>query len=210
VPSSCITQGINDCISQRLFEFLTIRSPNHHIQKGKILSSTTDISLCSLSIKMHIFTFASAVLLCIHPTPISAWTCGSCIADYEVGGIASRWLNAFATGGLPGLDKAVTQDVLILSLEVSSQHQSLRRLKALRSNSINQIHIYDEGAQNGSTIPYIQNYHQLVESISASAYGGGGVTNVTYDVVFTFHTCDRIALRWQENAYTTANVGYGR
>lgn len=78
------------------------------------------------------------------------------------------------------------------------------------TDNVSQIHIYDEGAQNGSTIPYIQNYKQLNESISASVYGGGGVTNVTYDVVFTFHTCDRIALRWQENAVTTADVGYGR
>ena len=36
------------------------------------------------------------------------------------------------------------------------------------------------------------------------------MTNVTYDVVFTFHTCDRIALRWQQNEYTTADIGYGR
>ena len=72
-----------------------------------------------------------------------------------------------------------------------------------------QIHIYDEGAQNGSTIAYIQNYNQPYKSISTSAYGGGGV-NVTYDTAFTFHACDRIALRWQENAYTTADVGYGR
>ena len=86
-----------------------------------------------------------------------------------------------------------------------------RRLRLfLGADNDLQIHIYDEGAQNGSTIPYVQNYNQLNESISASAYGGGGVTNVTYDVVFTFHTCHRIALRWQENAVTTAHVGYGR
>lgn len=77
-------------------------------------------------------------------------------------------------------------------------------------DNASQIHIYDENAQNGSTIPYVQNYDQLYKSISASAYGGGGVTNVTYDVLFTFHTCYRIALRWQENAVTTADVGYGR
>lgn len=50
--------------------------------------------------------------------------------------------------------------------------------------------IYDEGANNGTT----------------SAY----VNNRTQDVVFTFHTCDRIALRWQQNEYTTADIGYGR
>lgn len=33
---------------------------------------------------------------------------------------------------------------------------------------------------------------------------------MTYSIVFTFHTCDRIALRWQEKAITTDNVGYGR
>ena len=36
---------------------------------------------------------------------------GTCIADNEVEGIAQRWLNAFATGGLSGLPEAVTSDV---------------------------------------------------------------------------------------------------
>ena len=36
---------------------------------------------------------------------------GSCIADDEVQGIAQRWLNAFATGGIGGLPEAVTPDV---------------------------------------------------------------------------------------------------
>lgn len=70
--------------------------------------------------------------------------------------------------------------------------------------------IYDEGANNGSTTPYVHNYTEVHEVIGASAYGGIGVTNVTYDVVFTFHTCDRIALRWQQNQYATDRVGYGR
>ncbi|KAI4210876.1 MAG: hypothetical protein LQ351_006280 [Letrouitia transgressa] len=72
-----------------------------------------------------------------------------------------------------------------------------------------EILIYDEGATNGSTKPEVTNIEQLEGIISASAYGGGGVTNVTYSIVFTFHTCDRIALRWQEKAITTDNVGYG-
>jgi hypothetical protein len=73
-----------------------------------------------------------------------------------------------------------------------------------------QITIYDEGATNGSTAAYVQGAPQLETTVSASSYGGGGVTNVTYDVLFTFHTCDRIALRWQQNVITTANIGYGR
>lgn len=121
-------------------------------------------------------TRVCALLLCILTN-----TALACITNSTVEGIAQRWLNAFATGGLSTLSDAVTEN----------------------------IHIYDEGAQNGSTIPYIQNYTQLYHTISSSAYGGGGVTNVTYDVIFTFHTCDRIALRWQENAYTTDDVGYG-
>ena len=68
--------------------------------------------------------------------------------------------------------------------------------------------IYDEGANNGTTSAYIHNRTELYNTISAGPYGGSGVTNVTYDVVFTFHTCDRIALRWQQNEYTTANIGY--
>jgi len=75
---------------------------------------------------------------------------------------------------------------------------------------VEQITIYDEGATNGSTAAYVQGATQLGTTINASSYGGGGVTNVTYDVVFTFHTCDRIALRWQQNVVTTANIGYGR
>ena len=37
--------------------------------------------------------------------------CGTCIQDNEVEGIAQRWLNAFATGGLNTLDSAVTENV---------------------------------------------------------------------------------------------------
>ena len=70
--------------------------------------------------------------------------------------------------------------------------------------------IYDEGANNGTTSAYVHNRTELYNTISAGPYGGSGVTNVTYDVVFTFHTCDRIALRWQQNEYTTADIGYGR
>lgn len=44
----------------------------------------------------------------------------------------------------------------------------------------------------------------------SKAYGDARVTNVMYDVAFTFHTCDRITSRWQENAYTTNDLGYGR
>lgn len=36
---------------------------------------------------------------------------GTCIQDNEVQGIAQRWLNAFATGGLHTLDSAVTENV---------------------------------------------------------------------------------------------------
>lgn len=73
-----------------------------------------------------------------------------------------------------------------------------------------QITIYDEGATNGSTAAYVQGATQLGTTINASSYGGGGVTNVTYDVLFTFHACDRVALRWQQNVVTTASIGYGR
>ena len=70
--------------------------------------------------------------------------------------------------------------------------------------------IFDEGANNGTTSAYVHNRTELYTTICEGPYGGNGVTNVTYDVVFTFHTCDRIALRWQQNEYTTADVGYGR
>ena len=76
--------------------------------------------------------------------------------------------------------------------------------------SFEQIMIYDEGANNGTTSAYVHNRTELYNTISEGPYGGNGVTNVTYDVVFTFHTCDRIALRWQQNEYTTADIGYGR
>lgn len=59
-------------------------------------------------------------LLCFLPTLTSAYPsqtptdgspCGTCIQDNEVEGIAQRWLNAFATGGLHTLDSAVTENV---------------------------------------------------------------------------------------------------
>ena len=43
----------------------------------------------------------------------------TCIADSEVEGIAHRWLNAFATGGIGGLPDAVTNDVGIESPKLS-------------------------------------------------------------------------------------------
>ena len=53
------------------------------------------------------------------------------------------------------------------------------------------------------------NFKALKDIIALGPYGGNGVTDVTYDVVFTFHACDRIALRWQQNVVTTAEIGYG-
>ena len=61
--------------------------------------------------------------------------------------------------------------------------------------------IDDEGANNGT---------EPCNTISPGPYGGSGMTNVTYDVVFMFHTCDKTALRSQQNEYTTADIGYGR
>ena len=53
------------------------------------------------------------ILTVAHPPPTSpdGSPCGTCIQDNEVEGIAQRWLNAFATGGLPTLDSAVTENV---------------------------------------------------------------------------------------------------
>ena len=61
--------------------------------------------------KMHLSLFVLALLFCIHEILTWAWTCGSWFPDNEVEGIASRWLNAFATEGLPGLDEAVARNV---------------------------------------------------------------------------------------------------
>ncbi|KAL9071085.1 MAG: hypothetical protein Q9161_004424 [Pseudevernia consocians] len=123
------------------------------------------------------------ILTSAHPSPPSTEGSprGGCIHDNEVEGIAQRWLNAFATGGLHTLDSAVTENIMI----------------------------YDEGANNGTTSAYVHNRTELYNTISEGPYGGNGVTNVTYDVVFTFHTCNRIALRWQQNEYTTSDIGYG-
>ena len=62
-----------------------------------------------------------ALLLCVLPTLTSSAhhstsstngsRDGTCIQDDEVGGIAQRWLDAFATGGLDTLDLAVTENV---------------------------------------------------------------------------------------------------
>ena len=56
-------------------------------------------------------TRANALLLCILAT--IALSCGQapCIEDSAVEGIAQRWLNAFATGGLSTLSDAVTENV---------------------------------------------------------------------------------------------------
>lgn len=126
-------------------------------------------------------SYIHALAFCFLPNLTSARASWTCIQDNEVEGIAQRWLNAFATGGLHTLNSAVTENIMI----------------------------YDEGANNGTTSAYVHNRTELYDTISAGPYGGSGVTNVTYDVVFTFHTCDRIALRWQQNEYTTADIGHG-
>lgn len=144
-------------------------------------------------------SFTQALLLC---TLATFATARACIRAKEVEGIAQRWLNIFSSGGSGGLADAVTGDVCKLSSQVF--------LCSNRADIAKQITIYDEGATNGSTAAYVQGATQLGTTINASSYGGGGVMNVTYDVVFTFHTCDRIALRWQQNVITTASIGYGR
>ncbi|KAG8531306.1 uncharacterized protein KY384_002934 [Bacidia gigantensis] len=124
----------------------------------------------------------AALSLALPTALCNSITCNfTCIQDSEVQGISSRWLNSFATGGIDGLANAVTDD----------------------------IHIYDEGATNGSLAAYVTNYQELHDTITLGPYGGNGVQDVTYDVVFTFHTCDRIALRWQQNVITTDMIGYG-
>ena len=53
-----------------------------------------------------------ALLLCILATiALAGGQAPPCIEDSEVGGIAQRWLNAFATGGLSTLSDAVTENV---------------------------------------------------------------------------------------------------
>ena len=65
-------------------------------------------------------SYIQNLLLCFLPALTSARQsesstdgspCGTCIQDNEVEGIAQRWLDAFATGGLPTLDSAVTENV---------------------------------------------------------------------------------------------------
>ena len=65
-------------------------------------------------------SYIQTFLLCFLPTLTSAHQsppstdhspCGTCIQDNEVHGIAQRWLDAFATGGLHTLDSAVTENV---------------------------------------------------------------------------------------------------
>ena len=66
-------------------------------------------------------SYIQTFLLCFLPTLTSSAApskpstdgspCGTCIQDNEVQGIAQRWLNAFATGGLDTLDSAVTENV---------------------------------------------------------------------------------------------------
>ena len=58
-------------------------------------------------------SYIHTLLLCFLPILTSAHGshCGTCIQDNEVEGIAQRWLNAFATGGLDTLDSAVTENV---------------------------------------------------------------------------------------------------
>ena len=78
------------------------------------------VTICSLGLVMKPSSI-QALILCVLPTLTSSAQhstsstdgspCGTCIQDNEVEGIAQRWLNAFATGGLNTLDSAVTENV---------------------------------------------------------------------------------------------------
>jgi len=56
-------------------------------------------------------SYMYALLLSITATSSALRQNGTCIEENEVEGIAQRWLNAFATGGIGGLPDAVTSDV---------------------------------------------------------------------------------------------------
>ena len=56
-------------------------------------------------------SYIQALVFCFLPSLTSARASWTCIQDNEVEGIAQRWLNAFATGGLHTLNSAVTENV---------------------------------------------------------------------------------------------------
>lgn len=65
-------------------------------------------------------SYIYTVLLGIIATTFATSHNKSCIENDEVPGIAHRWLNAFATGGIGGLPDAVTNDVRSSSQRLSN------------------------------------------------------------------------------------------
>jgi hypothetical protein len=99
--------------------------------------------------------------------------CGGCLTPTEILPVATRWLNAFATDGLEGLESAATENVQYWN---------------------------EEFTYPGSPTPHAANRSELEDIIRSNAESWTACTKITFEVVSAWSSCDRIAVRWRQNA----------
>lgn len=108
-------------------------------------------------------------------TPVKphAPPCGSCLTSHEILPIATRWLNVFSTGGRHDLPNAATENVQFWN---------------------------EEFTYPGCPTPYAANRSQLWDIIGETAQSWTTCTDIRFEVVSAWSSCDRIAVRWREHA----------
>lgn len=99
--------------------------------------------------------------------------CGGCLTSSEILPISTRWLNVFSSGGLSGLDKAATQNVQYWN---------------------------EEFTYPGCPTPYAADRSQLQDVVGNAAKSWTACTNISFEIVSAWSSCDRIAVRWRQKA----------
>lgn len=116
--------------------------------------------------------------LLARPHPVQP-PCGGCLTSSEVIPISTRWLRVFSTGGLSGLKKAATENVQYWN---------------------------EEFTYPGCPTPYAANRSQLYDIIASTAESWTVSTNINFEIVSAWASCDRIAVRWRQNAFVSDKV----
>jgi len=135
----------------------------------------------TLSVSLTLPTFLLLPLIASsYPVEPTQPACGSCLIPSEIIPIATRWLKVFATGGLADLPNAATENVQYWN---------------------------EEFTYPDCPTPYANNRSELWNVINGSAQNWTACTDITFEIVSTWSSCDRIAVRWRENGYASKDAG---
>ena len=124
-------------------------------------------------------TLLFALFSSCHPVEPTPPPCGSCLTSSEILPVATRWLDVFSTGGRYDLPNAATEDVQYWN---------------------------EEFTYPGCPTPFAANRSQLWDIIGETAHSWTTCTNISFEVVSAWSSCDRIAVRWREHAVVSSGV----